>query len=272
MKLIISAVLALVAGVLIGSIPLVNEHLHWNFYLIVPVSGFFLGMVFGLLQYQVARLVHARISLLGGVILTVICAASYIATDVGVWASSSIKPDGRNKVPLRDTIQLKKFLAERVSHSSISRGSRSVELGDTATLVTFVVDLIGSMVGGAAILFGLSSDASYCQRCSRYRKDLRQIEREFPMDEAQAASHWQAFEQLAAGQHYAQLAAQVQALPGLNVASRRKLEAQESRCPKCGQTALQLSVLHYDKEGDWATEGRQLQAEAAHDEGALLVS
>jgi hypothetical protein len=270
MKLVVSAVVSLLAGVLLGALPFVNQHLHWNFFVIVPMSGLILGAAFGWLQSQVARLLHARIGLLGGAVLTVVGALSYWATDVGFWLTTSVPlADGRT-LALREVSSLPEFLNERLSSSSISARGRTVEMGSTGTILTFAVDELGALLGTAAILFGFASSAAYCQACGRYRKNLLKIEREYPLDETQANLQWQSFEELAKARQYAALAAQVQALPGLTIASRRKLEAQESACPKCGQTAIALSTSRQGKEG-WDSDGRELNAESAGNEGACLV-
>jgi hypothetical protein len=267
MKLVVSALVSLLAGLLLGAIPFVNRHLHWNFFVIIPVSGLILGACFGWLQYQTARLLHARIGALGGVFLTLIGGASYLATDAGIWATSSVQTDTGQSVPLREVASLGEFMGERLSHSSISRRGRSIEVGSTVTIATFAVDVLGALLGTAALVFGMASGAAYCQRCSRYRKDLLKLEREYPLDEAESDAKWQAFEQLAEAKHYDELAARVQAMPQLTIASRRKLEAQESACPRCGQTAIALSVSRQDKDG-WSSDGRQLNAECPVGVGA----
>jgi hypothetical protein len=270
-KLIVSALVSALAGALLGTIPVVNQHLHWNFFVIIPVSGVILGACFGFLQYRVARLLHARIGALAGAALALVGAVSYAATDFGTWATASVETSDGQTVALREVATFGDFMHERLSHSSISRRSRTVEVGSTATMVSFGVDLLGALLGTAAIVFGLAADAAYCQRCSRYRKDLQKLEREFPLDEAHAQSHWQELEQLAKAQQYAELAAKLQALPPLTVASRRKIEAQESACPKCGQPALALSTLRHEKE-DWTSEGQSLTAESALGETPRLAS
>jgi hypothetical protein len=269
-KLIVSALVSLLAGLLLGSIPFVNQHLHWNFFVIIPLSGLVLGAAFGWLQYQTARLLHARIGTLGGIFLTLVGAVSYLATDAGVWATTSFQTEAGQSVPVREVVSLPEFLGERLSHSSISARGKTVEVGSTATLLSFVADELGALLGTAALVFGMAASAAYCQRCSRYRKDLLKVEREFPLDEAQSSSHWQHFEQLAKAQQYDELAARVQAMPQLTIATRRKLEAQESACPKCGQTAIALSVSRQSKDG-WSSDGLSLNAESASGAGARLT-
>jgi hypothetical protein len=270
LKLIVPALVSVLAGLALGAIPFVNQHLHWSFFVVVPVSGMILGTCFGFLQYRVARLLHVRIGALAGALLTLAGAVSYAASDFGACAAASAQTDAGQTVPLREVVSFREFMHERLSRSSLSRRSRTVELGGTATLENLAVDLLGALLGTAAIVFGLAADAAYCQRCSRYRKDLRKLEREYPLDETRAQSHWQAFEQLAQSQQYAELVAQVQAMPLLSVASGRKLDAQESTCPKCGQPALSLSSLRHDKEV-WTSDGPTLYAEGAVGEGPRLV-
>jgi hypothetical protein len=269
MKLVISALVSLLSGLLLGAIPFVNRHLHWNFFVIIPVSGLILGGCFGWLQYQTARLLHARIGALGGVFLTLVGGVAYLATDAGIWATTSVRTDAGQSVPLREVASLGEFIGARLSHSSISRRGRTVEVGSTVTIITFGVDMLGALLGTAALVFGMASSAAYCQRCSRYRKDLLTVEREYPLDEAESDAKWQTFQQLADAKHYDELAAKVQAMPLLTIASRRKLEAQESACPKCGQTAIALSISRQDKDG-WSGDGRNLNAESAVGAGARL--
>ncbi|MGC4093335.1 MAG: hypothetical protein QM756_36675 [Polyangiaceae bacterium] len=273
MKLIISALVALLAGVLLGAIPFVNQYLHWNLYIIIPISGVILGAAFGWLEFMVAKLLHARIGVVGGLFLTLVGAVAYVATDVGIWATTSVEVQGGQSVALRDAVSLPEFMGERLTHSSISRRGKSVEVGKTMTIISFVVDLLGACAGAGLLVFALSSDAPYCERCSRYRKGGATVEREYPLDEAQAENYWRWFDQLKQAQRYAELAAGIQAMPGLNVASRRKIAASESSCPKCGQAAMALSVLHPDKEGDWTTEsGRSMEVLAAANEGPRLIA
>lgn len=269
MKLIVPALLALVLGAVLGAIPFINEYLHWNIYVIIPVSGLIFGAAFGWLQFQIAKLLHARVALLGGVFLTLSSALAFAATDAGIWATTTVNVDGQ-QIALRDAVSFPEYMSERLTHSSLSTRGKSVEVGSTATLLSYGADLLGALLGAAGAVFGLSSGAAYCARCSRYRKDLRAVEREYPLDDARADSYWTGFQQLAGSHQYAALAAQVQGLPPLTVASRRKIGAQESACPKCSQPALALTLYRYEKD-DWVSDGRDLTAEAQHNEAPQLA-
>lgn len=255
---------------LLGAIPFVNRHLHWNFFVVLPVSGLILGAAFGWLQFRTLRLMHARIRTAGGVFLMVVAGISYVATDAGVWLTSNVTLEDGRAVPLREISSLQEFLGERLTHSSIEARGRTLQVGTTATLVSFVVDEIGALFGAAAVIFGLASSASYCERCSRYRKELRTVEREYPLDQTQASGQWQEFQRLVADKQYTQVAAKMQGMPALTIASRRKIQAKESACPKCGQAALALAVLKKGKD-DWVSDGPSLDVESAAHEGPQLV-
>ncbi len=271
MKLIVAAIVSLVAGVALGAIPYVNGYLHLNLWVVVPIGGLVLGAVFGGIQFATARVLHARIGAMGGLFLMVVGALAYVATDAGVWLTDSFETEAGQSVAVRDVVSLPDFLAERLTHSSIRARGRTLNLGKTATIVSFVVDELGALLGTAAIVFGVGMMASYCARCSRYRKHLVKVDRDYPVDEARAAGYWQSLKGLADAGHYAHLAAQVQALPRLSANSRRKLEAQESACPKCGQVSLEIGLYRATKDG-WSGSGERLVSEGNSVDRACLFN
>ncbi|MEO6599999.1 MAG: hypothetical protein ABIQ16_09025 [Polyangiaceae bacterium] len=261
MKLLVAAVLSLLAGVLLGAIPFVNRYLHLNYFVVIPISGLVLGASFGFLQYRAARLLHARISAVGGLLLTVVGALSYNATDVGIWATTTVQLEEGRTVALREVATLGEFMSERLSHSSVSTRGRTVEMGSTATLISFFVDELGALLGAAAIVFGMSFDASYCRRCSRYRKDSAEELHAYPFDQAEGETRWRALQQLGQSGQYAELQAQVRALPA-PAGYPRMLKAEPSTCPKCKQVSLLVSLHHQDAKGEWVSDGDQLRTEA----------
>ena len=270
-KLILAAIVSLVAGVALGATPYLNEYLHLNVWVFVPVGGLVLGALFGLIQFGVARALHAKIGFVGGLFLTVCGALAYVATDAGIWLTDSIQNDAAQSVAVRDVIALPDFVAMRLTRSSISARGHTIQLGETATIVTFVVDELGALLGTSALLFALALDAAYCARCSRYRKNLVKVARDYPLDHAHATGLWQSLKHLADSRQYAYLAAQVQALPAVSQISERKLEAQESACPKCGRVAMHVSLHRPSKEG-WTTTGERLVSEGGPADRASLVA
>jgi hypothetical protein len=271
MKLVVSALLSVLVGVGIGAIPFVNEHLHWNFWLVVPFSGLILGMGFGGLQFGAARLLHARITGKAGAVLALVGALAYGATDAGIWLSTSVDGPGGAQIPLSEIMPLSDYMAARLSASSITshRGGKGLEMGQTATIVTYVVDELGAFVGCGATLLALASSAAYCVACSRYRKSHLELEREFPAG-GSSDTVWQSFAQLAASSaNYLQLAERLQALPPSPRVTSRKLVAHESACPKCGQAALSISVMRREK-NEWTSDGDTLKVDAAPGQGPRL--
>jgi hypothetical protein len=267
--IIVSALVSIVAGVVLGTIPFVNHYLHWNMWVIIPISGLILGAGFGWLQFQIAKVLSSPIGVGAGIFLTLVGGLSYLATDAGIWLTTSVEVDKGQTVALRDAVSFGEYEAMRFQHSSISTRGRKVEMGTTGTIITFVVDELGAMAGAAALLFGLASSASYCRRCSRYRKTHLTIERAFPLEGPEADGLWQALTQLAAGPNYPQIAAQLQGLPQLNIATRRKVEVAEAVCPKCGQGELQVNVMRHEKDS-WTTEGLSIKSESGPNEAPRL--
>ena len=271
MTLILSALLSVLAGLAIGAMPFVNEHLHWNFWVVIPFSGLILGMAFGGLQFAVARLFQARIMAAGGVSLALVGALAYAATDAGIWLTSSIDRPGQAPIPLSDVVSLGDYMLARLSASSITttRGGHALEMGQTATIVTYVVDELGALLGCGATLLVLASSAAYCAPCSRYRKRHLTLEREFPAG-GSSDTIWQTLTQLAGSSaNYTQLVARLQALPPLPAVTSRKLVAREFACPKCGQAALDIAVMRRER-NEWSSEGSNLKVDALSGQGPGL--
>lgn len=272
MRLVISALVSVLLGLGLGATPFVSEHLHWNFWLVVPMSGLVLGAAFGGLQFLVARVLQARITPAAGALLALVGALAYASTDVGIWLTSSVEGPAGEAVRLRDFLPLSDYMAARLSSSSITTQhaqGRSLEMGQTATVVSYVADELGALLGCAGALLALASSAAYCASCSRYRKTHLKLERDFP---AGGSSHttWQAFTQLAVSSaSYAQLADQLQALPPAPSVTSRKLVAHESACPICGQAALDISVMRKER-NEWTTEGESLKVDALPSQGPRL--
>jgi hypothetical protein len=74
---------------------------------------------------------------------------------------------------------------------------------------------------------------------------------------------------LVSSANYLQLTDRVQALPPTLPVANRKLVAHESACPKCGQAALELSVMSQVQK-DWSTEGESLKVDALPGQGPRL--
>ena len=271
MRLVVSALVSVLVGLGIGAIPFVNEHLHWNFWVVIPFSGLVLGLGFGALQFLIARALHARITVAAGSVLAVVGALSYAATDAGIWLTTSVDAPGGVTVPLREVVPFGDYMAARLSASSIStrHSGKDIEVGQTATIVTYVVDELGALLGCGLALLAMASSAAYCVPCSRYRKTHLKLEREFPAGGGSDTT-WQSFSQLAVSSaNYLQLTDRVQALPPTLPVANRKLVAHESACPKCGQAALELSVMSQVQK-DWSTEGESLKVDALPGQGPRL--
>jgi hypothetical protein len=84
-KLIPCIVASLLIGFVLGCIPVVNEHLHWNLWYIVPISGLALGALIGRIQFGICYRVNQKVA---GVVIVVLAAAAmvgYATVDYGTY-------------------------------------------------------------------------------------------------------------------------------------------------------------------------------------------
>src|SRR5882762_3045231 len=90
MKLIPAILISLAFGFALGSIPVVNEHLHWNFWFIIPVSGLLFGMAAGFLQFWSCYALNQKVSGANMFILALAGLVGYVFVDYGIFLSTTI--------------------------------------------------------------------------------------------------------------------------------------------------------------------------------------
>ena len=85
MKLIVlfPIVAGLLAGFGLGSIPGLNQYLHWNVWFIIPISGLALGMALGWGQFHICYLLHQFADGWRIIVLALAASAAYVAVDFG---------------------------------------------------------------------------------------------------------------------------------------------------------------------------------------------
>jgi hypothetical protein len=125
MKIIPAIRISLAFGFVLGSIPVVNEHLHWNLWFIIPVSGMLFGMATGFLQFWSCYALNQQITrahLLG--ILPLAGLLGYALVDYGTFLTTTVHlkdvqnlPEGDYK--LSDLITFAGYMAWRLGSSTI---------------------------------------------------------------------------------------------------------------------------------------------------------
>ncbi len=170
MKLIAPIVMSLFIGFGLGSIPVINQYLHWNIWIIVPVSGLGLGAGLAWIQFFACYLLNQRADSWRIIVLALAASTSYLAIDFGIYHATSIPVQGVEGVPdgnyrLAELISFPRYMQGRLGSSSLTmpkHEDKSIEIGATGTTVSFLVDLAGAFVAAAGTLLFASSMYPYC--------------------------------------------------------------------------------------------------------------
>jgi hypothetical protein len=164
-------------GFAIGCIPVVQEHLHLNIWIIVPVSGLILGMGFGWLQFQGCLILGKRVTTKIAICLAVVSVVAYLATEVGTYATLKVQisgvetlPDGKYKIS--SLFSFSDYMSNRLGATTIKslRGQATVEIGGKVKKVSFAVDLLGAVLGALGTLLVLIAQHPFCAPCNVYKK------------------------------------------------------------------------------------------------------
>ena len=124
-KLIPAILVSFVLGFGLGSIPGLNEHLHWNLWFVIPISGLLFGMLTGWLQFGTCYLLEHRVGGSTLLILPVAAAIGYVFVDYGIYFSTSIHlkdvkgvPEGDYK--LSDLMSFWDYMSWRLGSSTVA--------------------------------------------------------------------------------------------------------------------------------------------------------
>lgn len=190
LKLLPSFIVSLCLGFGLGCIPVLNEHLHWNLWFIIPVSGLIFGALVGWLQFWVSYPINQNIGGIYILLLAIGAMIGYAAIDYGIYFVSILPAEGIEGIPdgnyrLSEIVPFSEYMKWRLGSSSIStrHGKDFIEMGSAGTTISYVIDLIGSLAGSAGALLYFSEKYPYCKNCNKYKKRERKYEIIFDYDE-----------------------------------------------------------------------------------------
>ncbi len=139
-KLIPGVLSSLILGVGLGFVPGLNERLHWNLWFILPISGFFFGMVAGLIQFGTCYALDRRIGRWAFIIFSLAATAGYALVDYGTYRSTTVHLDDAGALPdgdygLPDLITFRDYMSWRLGSSTVftRHGTRLYDMGTTGT-------------------------------------------------------------------------------------------------------------------------------------------
>ena len=145
-KAIVIACIGACLGFGLGSIPVLNENLHWNFFIIIPVSGLILGAMTAYLMYKLGKLVQLKFSVIVIVILTVGAVIGMYLVDYGIFRT------GVDGLVIKDLMSFSQYL-------EVMR----LEMG-----FSYYANLIGAGLGAFFTLFGMQDDELFCDDCNKH--------------------------------------------------------------------------------------------------------
>jgi hypothetical protein len=274
--LLVACLVVIAAGTALGTVPIIKENLHWNFFFVIPISGFALGMAFGWIQFQIGRFSGARVGGLAAAMLALACTVGYLGSDYGQYATIAVSlaaaaepepgvegetadkmalPEGQ-VVPLSELMTFEEFMRARLESSSIdmrpgSTSDATVEVGTTAATVSFFADLLGAWLGAFGALVFCAERHPYCRRCARYKKGLGTGEIPLEQDLAnETVDRLQERFESGSYQDVVSLLEEIAKQPRPAETSI-KIATDERVCPSCNEATLICRVMTLKGKDDW---------------------
>lgn len=255
MRYLFAAMMSVSLGVAVGMVPFVNEHLHWTFFFVIPISGLCIGAALGWLQFKLLRVTQAKLTKAAILFLSCAGAAGFVATDVGVYLSMSVPAEepGAEPIPLCQVASFPEYMSYRLSGSTLSHPGKDgeIEIGRTGTTITFLVDLLGAMFGAGCVLFTFGDDSPYCEGCRRYHDVSSKLERALGTTAEEANGRFEQLLESADTGGYDGLTRAMLNLPPLAAESTVKLMTTELVCQGCRKGTLLATVHHRSNKNPW---------------------
>lgn len=256
---VVGAVVAVVGGFGIGCIPFVQEHLHWNIWFIVPVSGLVLGMLLGLVQFFVCFLLGTRVSPAIAGVFSACALLAYLATELGTYETLRIDaseiegaPDGEYR--LSSLVSFQDYLSARLGSQTLvaHQVGSSLEVGETGAKVNFVLDLLGAALGAFGAVLVLIDKYTYCAACGVYEKRSRLYRIRPAGDDATIAEVMRTIAEISASRDHQRLVRHLAQLEQVHQANggHVQIDADERACPRCSGATVLGRVMRRDG-SDW---------------------
>ena len=174
----IPIIITIILGIVLGSIPVINEYLHWNLWFVVPVGGMLIGAGLGWIQFMTGYFLNIKFSFQMLVVLGFSSVVSYIGTDWGIYWSLSVPVSGIENIPdgnyrLKDIVSFSDYMfSMRLGSSSYTtkHGIPLFKYGSVGTTLTFIIDLIGCFIASIGTQWAISDKYPYCNSCNQFKK------------------------------------------------------------------------------------------------------
>ncbi|MHC4154590.1 MAG: hypothetical protein ACYST6_06670 [Planctomycetota bacterium] len=257
-KLIPSILVGLAIGFGLGSVPVVNEHLHWNLWYIVPISGLILGLLIAWIQFAICYRLNQKVT---GVSLVVLAAAmiSYASVDYGIYFTTKVTISGVEEIPdgeykLRELMTFTQFMKLNLQGSTVSDGPGlgGTEIGATGTTISYIADLLGALLGAGGLLYYFSEKRPYCDRCGKYKEQEDKYQILFTHEENLVKEIFGRLTELKEKGVYDDMASYCTELAEQHQAADGdvKIVVEQRLCPDCREATILGNVFRYGKK-EW---------------------
>jgi len=177
MRSIIIIIASLALGFFIGCIPVLSNHLHWNIWIIIPISGVIFGILFAYFQAYAGRILRLKLTGRYIFLFALMAPLSYLATDFGHYASHGIDvvdADNRTShgVAFHQLMSFTDYMAMRLGDTQLTsvRSQSSLPVNGTVHKISFGIDLLACFLIALGCVGVFAVTHLYCDACRRYKK------------------------------------------------------------------------------------------------------
>jgi hypothetical protein len=257
-KMMSAAFFSLVFGFVLGSIPGLNENLHWNLWYVVPISGLLFGCAMGGLQFWYCFKVNQRIK--GGVIACLVIAAllGYGAVDYGIYRSITVTVEGHEEIPdgeykFSELMTFWQYMKVNLGGTTVeSSTGEKIEMGSTGATISYIADLIGAAVGGFCILLVCRDKYPFCEKCDRYKQREKKYAVKLVFDEQKIDEIFERMGKLIEAGVYTDLVVYCQQLASDHNDRKGdiKINIDQRYCSSCLEATM-LGIVYRKSGGKW---------------------
>lgn len=254
MRVLLIIFMSVAFGFIVGSIPFLQEHLHWNLWFIFPISGLIFGIALGWLQFKGSYVLNSRVSFLGAFFLSFIVVISYFMTDVGIYLTEKIFAGSFGGTQIYHLMSFSNYMSMRLGDSTLEglRSHATIDVSAAVNKILYVVDLICAGVAAFFTILTLSMDYPYCSPCKTYQKSHHKYEILPRLAGEPLEQVLSSIVQINQRQEYLSMAKLLVSLERekKNEYSNVKIRADRRVCPQCRESVI-LGQIFFKHENGW---------------------
>ncbi|MBE0536950.1 MAG: hypothetical protein IH624_14900 [Phycisphaerae bacterium] len=254
-----AALITFLLGFVLGCIPGLNAHLHWNLWYVVPISGLVFGLAAGGVQFWYCYKANEEVSKAMMLCLILAAVVGYASVDYGIYRTTSITLEGAEGIedgtyPLSALMSFTDFMRLNLGSSSVKKdyGAGEMEMGAAATTISYFADLSGAALGTLGALVLAKKKYPYCRQCRKYKRREREYVIQFAFEESLADALLGGVRERIAAADYLSLIAYVRQLAQTHTNSKgdMRVSVDHRLCPGCSEATL-LGKVERRKGREW---------------------